>query len=107
MGKGDQMTGRLIAAARNLAGISPDDLAKTARIMPDALAQIEAQGAAIIEPADTADAVRRALEDFGVQFIPESDGMGAGVRLRFMRQDVRQISRLEGEGGPAREDDVP
>ena len=32
--------------------------------------------------------------------------MGAGVRLRFMRQDIRQIGRLENEGGTAPDDDV-
>jgi hypothetical protein len=47
------------------------------------------------------------LETFGAVFIPESDGIGAGVRLKFMRQDVRQISRLEGEGGIVADDDVP
>ena len=33
--------------------------------------------------------------------------MGAGVRLKFTRQDVKQIGRLENEGGFARSDDVP
>jgi transcriptional regulator with XRE-family HTH domain len=107
MSKGDQMTGRLIAAARILTGVSPADLAKAANMTPAALAQMEAGGSAIARPADTADAVRRALEDFGAQFMPEGDGMGAGVRLRFTRQDVKQIGRLEGEGGIVREDDVP
>jgi hypothetical protein len=50
---------------------------------------------------------KRALEAFGAMFIAEADGMGAGVRLKFTRQDVRQIGRLEGEGGVARSDDVP
>ena len=40
-------------------------------------------------------------------FIPESDGIGAGVRLKFLRQDVKQIARLEGEGGLVGDDDVP
>jgi hypothetical protein len=68
---------------------------------------MEAGGSAIVQPVDAADAVRRALEDFGAQFISEGDGMGAGVRLRFTRQDVKQIGRLEGEGGLVGEDDVP
>jgi transcriptional regulator with XRE-family HTH domain len=107
MGKGDQMTGRLIAAARTLTGINPAELAKAAGIAPATLAQMEAGGSAIVEAAVAADAVRRALENFGAQFIPEGDGMGAGVRLRFTRQDVKQIGRLEGEGGLVGEDDVP
>lgn len=35
----------------------------------------------------------------GVIVIGESDGMGAGVRLKFTRQDVKQIGRLESEAG--------
>lgn len=30
--------------------------------------------------------------------------MGAGIRLKFTRQDVKQILRLEGEGGIAGSD---
>ena len=33
--------------------------------------------------------------------------MGAGVRLKFTRQDVKHINRLEGEGGMVRSDDAP
>jgi hypothetical protein len=33
--------------------------------------------------------------------------MGAGVRLKFTRQDVKQIARLEGEGGVVGSDDAP
>ena len=68
--------------------------------------QLEASGAAWI-PDDKADALGRALETFGAVVVPEGDGMGAGVRLKFTRQDVRQIGRLETEGGIARSDDVP
>jgi hypothetical protein len=32
------------------------------------------------------------LETFGAVFIPESDGIGAGGRLKFMRQDVRLVA---------------
>jgi hypothetical protein len=107
MSKGDQMTGRLIAAARILTGISPADLAEAANVTAATVVKMEAEGSALVQPADVAEAVRRALEGFGAQFIPEGDGMGAGVRLRFTRQDVRQIGRLEGEGGIVRDDDVP
>jgi hypothetical protein len=51
-------------------------------------------------------AVREALERFGVIFLFEEQGIGAGVRLKFTRLDTKQIGRLENEGGPAREDDV-
>ena len=54
-----------------------------------------------------AEAVSRGLAHYGVIVIEESDGMGAGVKLKFTRQDVKQISRLEGEGGIVRSDDAP
>ena len=57
--------------------------------------------------AQRSDAVGRALESFGVMFIPENDRIGAGVRLKFLRRDVRQIDRLENEGGIVDDDDVP
>jgi hypothetical protein len=49
----------------------------------------------------------RALESFGVMFIGENERIGAGVRLEFLRRDVRQIDRLENEGGIAGDDDAP
>ncbi len=67
---------------------------------------MEASGAAWL-PDTESETLRRALEEIGVVIIPESDGMGAGVRLKFTRLDVKQIGRFEGEGGFARSDDVP
>lgn len=101
-----RMTGRLVAAGRALTGISQSELAAAAGIPPNMLHLLESNGAAWI-PDNEAIALSRALETFGVLIIYESDGMGAGVRLKFTRQDVRQISRLETEGGVARSDDVP
>ncbi len=71
------------------------------------LQRMESSGSAWLQSESEIEAVSRELENFGVIFIPEGDGMGAGVRLRFMRQDVRQISRLESEGGVVGDDDVP
>ena len=51
--------------------------------------------------------MNRALDRFGVIVIEESDGMGAGVRLKFTRRDVSQIARLENEGGIIGSDDAP
>ena len=73
--------------------------------MPPSL--MEANGSAWIQEGHDTDAVRHALEKFGVVVLAETDGMGAGVRLKFTRQDVRQIARLEGEGGIVRSDDAP
>jgi transcriptional regulator with XRE-family HTH domain len=101
------ITGRLIAAARVLTGISRADLANSSGISISTLAQFEAGGAASHGSENDVTALRQALERFGVMFIPEGDGIGAGVRLRFLRQDVKQIGRLEGEGGMVGDDDVP
>lgn len=100
------LTGRMVAAARALTGISLVDLAIASGISEEALRRAESNGAAWMSDTE-AKALGPALETFGVVLIPEGDGMGAGVRLKFTRQDVRQIGRLEGEGGLVRSDDVP
>ncbi len=100
------ITGRLLAAGRVLAGISHTDLATASGTPVDTIKLLEANGSAWLPDAH-AKAVRDALEIFGIVIVTEGDGMGAGVRLKFTRQDTRQIARLENEGGPARSDDVP
>lgn len=47
------------------------------------------------------------MNHFGILLIDEADELGAGVRLKFTRQDVRQVARLEGEGGIIGSDDAP
>jgi hypothetical protein len=101
------ISGRQIAAGRALAGVSLADLAAAARVPPSSLKRMESEGSALPEPAADREAVRRALEEFGVIFLPEENGDGAGVRLKFTRRDVKQLGRLEGEGGTVRDDDVP
>jgi transcriptional regulator with XRE-family HTH domain len=100
------ITGRLIAAARALTGIGQVQLANACGLSVSRLAQMEASGSAPIQAVEDAETVRRALEEFGAMFIPEGDGIGAGVRLKFLRQDAKQIGRLESEGGLVKEDDV-
>jgi len=102
-----RITGRLITAARALAGVSQADFATAAGIPVDTLCAIEDSGSAWVQSRQDADALIRGLEHFGVIVIQESDGMGAGVRLKFTRQDVRQVARLEGEGGIVGDDDAP
>ena len=102
-----QITGRLVAAARALTGISQEDFAAAAGLPVESLRLIEASGSAWLSSDGDAEAVSRGLAHYGVIVIEESDGMGAGVRLKFTRQDVKQISRLEGEGGIVRSDDAP
>ena len=68
---------------------------------------MEASGSVPLQSRVDAEAVRRALKSFGVMFIAENHRMGAGVRLKFLRRDVKQIDRLENEGGIVGYDDVP
>jgi hypothetical protein len=101
-----KLTGRMIAAGRALTGVSQMDLANVSGIPLKTLRVLEASGAAWI-PDDNSRVLQHALETYGAVIVPEGDGLGAGVRLKFTRQDVRQIVRLENEGGLARSDDVP
>lgn len=101
-----RLSGRLVAAARALVGIGSDVLAQASGLARDEVEAIEAAGAAWASDA-ASDRLRAALETYGAIILPEADGLGAGVRLKFTRADARQIARLEGEGGPIRSDDVP
>jgi len=101
------ITGRIAAAGRALAGVSLTDFAEAAGLAPDILQSIERGGSAWVHPSERQEAVRRAFDFFGIVVIGEVDGMGAGVRLKHTRQDVRQIARLEGEGGITGADDAP
>ncbi|MEO8307898.1 MAG: XRE family transcriptional regulator [Pseudomonadota bacterium] len=102
-----KITGRQVAAARALTGISREAFAYAAGLPPEAITLIEANGSAWLTSKSEAAAVIRAFENFGVVIVREGDGMGAGVRLKFTRQDVKQIARLEDEGGIIRSDDAP
>ena len=107
MSSKQRITGRMIAAARTLAGVSQAEFAIAAGLPVEALGSMEGSGSAWVQSDRDAEAVKRGMEHFGVVVVEESDGMGAGVRLKFTRQDVRQIARLEGEGGIVGSDDVP
>lgn len=102
-----KLTGRLVAAARALVGVSREDFARAAGLSVEELSVIEANGSARIQIDSEVEAVNRAFATFGVVVVDEGDGMGAGVRLKFTRQDVQQIVRLEGEGGIVGSDDAP
>lgn len=106
---GDEMriTGRIVRAARALSGVSQADFAAAAGLPVETLQRIEDSGSVWVNSGEDATAIYRGLECFGVILIEEADGMGAGVRLKFTRQDVRQIARLEGEGGIVGSDDAP
>ena len=75
------LTGRQIAAARALLGMSQADLATQGNLSVPTIKRMEGSPGPATGLANNVDAVRRALEAAGVEFIPENGG-GAGVRLR-------------------------
>lgn len=74
-------SGRQIAAARTLLGLSQSDLAARARISTPTLKRMEASDGPAAGLANNVAAVEAALVAAGVIFVPEN-GEGAGVRLR-------------------------
>jgi transcriptional regulator with XRE-family HTH domain len=69
-----------LRAARALTGLSQPEVAEAAGISVPTLKRAEAGGP--IKVADeTIDAIAKALERAGVEFIPENGG-GAGVRMK-------------------------
>jgi hypothetical protein len=102
-----KITGRLIAAARALVGVPQADFAAVAGLTQTELQHLEASGSARVTEERELAAVGKALDHFGAVILDESNGMGAGVRLKFSRMDVRQITRLESEGGAVGADDSP
>ena len=102
-----QMTGRLIAAGRTLAGISQEDFASFVGLSVETLCLMEAKGSAWIDSQEDAERISQGLDQIGNVVVGESGGMGEGVRLKFTRQDVRQVTRLENEGGNVGCDSAP
>jgi len=98
-----QITGPMCRAARALTQISRTVLAEASGVAKADIRTFESGGAA--HRRACCGALKHALEQAGAVFLEEGD-MGVGVRLRFTRKDVRQLNRLEGEGGAIGEDDV-
>ena len=73
-------TGRQLAAARTLAGLTQAAVAEAARISVPTLKRMEASEGPAVGMANNVEAVRRALENAGVELLSENGG-GAGVRL--------------------------
>lgn len=101
------MSGRLIAAGRALAGVSQAAFAARCGLDVDTLCRLEAGGSAWVNSEADVEAVMRGMTHYGVMILEETPDLGAGVRLKFTRSDVRQIGRLEGEGGMVGSDDAP
>jgi hypothetical protein len=97
----------LIAAGRALIGVSQADFATACGLDVDTLCRLESGGSAWVSSDAHVEAVTQGLSHFGVVIVEETDTMGAGVRLKFTRTDVRQIARLENEGGVVGSDDAP
>lgn len=91
-------------AARALAKIDQARLANQAGLTAASVADFEAGIQSLDEPALAK--LVDALQHFGVEFLPE-DNTGAGLRLKFNRQETGQILDWEGEGGTPGEDKVP
>ena len=102
-----RISGRLIAAGRALVGVSQADFATACGLDVETFCRLEAGGSAWVTSDAHIVAVARGMSHFGVMIVEETDNMGAGVRLKFTRTDVRQIARLESEGGVVGSDDAP
>jgi transcriptional regulator with XRE-family HTH domain len=81
--KDQRITGRQIAAARALCGISQADLASLASISIPTLKRMEASPGAATGMANNVAAVRSALEAAGVAFMVSGESLegGPGVRI--------------------------
>lgn len=71
---------RQIKAARALLGWSQDDLASRSKISLTTIKRLEAADGETGGRPETGASLVAALEDAGIEFIPENGG-GAGVRL--------------------------
>ncbi|MFC0389496.1 helix-turn-helix domain-containing protein [Muricoccus vinaceus] len=88
-------TGQL-RAARALLRWTAEDLAKRAGVSVVTIRRAEpADGMLTMMPANAA-AIRRALEEAGVEFIPENGG-GAGVRMRKGLHAAEPRSKPDGD----------
>ena len=73
-----------IRAGRALLNLGQTDLAKIASVHVATIRRLEA-ATEIRGAAETLWKIQKALEAAGVEFIPEEDGKGAGVRLKQSR----------------------
>jgi len=76
----DNPTGRQLAAARVILGLTQAEVADRSQISVPTLKRMEASEGAVQGMPNNIQAVVRALEAAGVEFVPENGG-GAGVRL--------------------------
>lgn len=78
----DRLTSELIRAARALLRLEQRDLAEASLISLPTIKRLEAKPGPLGAHSSTVSALKSALENAGVEFIPENGG-GPGVRLRM------------------------
>lgn len=100
------ITADLARAARALAQVSRHDIAEHTGLEEELVRDLEHGRRSIT--AQLSDLLYRALEEFGVEFLPvdEAAGVGYGVRQKFNPRTVKRLENWENEGGPAGEDDI-
>lgn len=101
------ITGSQIVAARALVEISQKKLASRAKVDLSAVLALERRRNIANAPSLEISRIHAALEELGAVFVPERDGAGVGVHLKFSRRQARAIDAWENEGGAAADDDVP
>ncbi|WP_417217795.1 XRE family transcriptional regulator [Arthrobacter sp.] len=98
------LTSDLARAARALTQVSPRAIAREAGLEKKQLREFEKGNQPLA--AEPAASLLRALEHFGVAFIPDDEQGGYGVRRKYNAAKVRRLETWEDEGGPAFEDDI-
>jgi len=98
------MTPAQCHAGRILAEVDRNTLASKAGLSAEAVFAFETCGASL--PPRDVGKLQDALEAFGVRFVAEDSAGGVGVRLKFDRAQVDQLSAWESEGGIAADDEV-
>ena len=97
------LTAAQCRAGRAIIEWSQAQLSQSAGIDVQTIADFEKRFRAADET--TRRRLRATLEAAGVLFISENGG-GAGVRLKFSREEVYEVNRWEDEGGVTGEDDI-
>lgn len=82
------MRGEQIRAARALAGITAHELAELSGVSYPTVQRLDATRGAVSARIDTVEAITRALESCGIQFLTAGQAAdGAGVAMRQQTDD--------------------
>lgn len=89
----DKITGRQLAAARTLTGLTQAEVAARSNLSVPTLKRMEASEGQVAGMQNNVDAVIRALEAAGVTFLAagETTDGGPGVRLRKIEIDPSKL----------------